>query len=131
MKYNDIWVFSTLHKESDHDTAKKYTKNLRNRTDLARLFYGTMKVRNNQVTKGLVWFEKPVTRDLARKEIGTDDIIAVDRWDPESFGFGFIPTNPPGFSPQIRKRLKRKYTQHKMTTTYALVVEPRSDNGLL
>ena len=114
MKYNDIWVFSTLHKESDHDTAKTYTKNLRNRTDLARLFYGTMKVRDNQVTKGLVWFEKPVTRDLARKEIGTDDIIAVDRWDPESFGFGFMDKTHEStwiFTPDKKKTEKEVPTQ--------------------
>lgn len=79
---HDMWTFSAVHLFPDE--RKTFVKRLNNRTDLSQLFYAVSDFDHQYVTKGLIWFDRSVTKTFAESVVMSNDgftAFPVSDWD--------------------------------------------------
>ena len=75
---HDIWAFTVSHDFADEQNS--FIKDIEKREDISRLFYGKAEIDNEFTTKGLVWFEKSVSRKFVASLVWSPLIFATANW---------------------------------------------------
>jgi len=82
--HHDTWAFSVSHDfQQEQDDL---IKSIKNSTTMLRVFYGKMDDGVNSVVKGVIKYDKSVSKESVKKHLITNDVFAVTNWERVTSG---------------------------------------------